>query len=293
MLNLADLATMAVIVSEGSLQAAAEKLHKTPSAISQTLKRLESDFGLQLFDRSGYRITLTDQGAALYKRSLPLLKEAHQLEQFAALLSSGQESRFTVTVHSVIPDEFYLSHLCELGKQFPDTVLCLLKEGFESPMQRLRDETSDLVIVCGNSTNCRMQEVESLHLGKVELIHVIHRQLLGECSAGEIIAADLKDCRQIVVSENHGIDSESAGISIDGNVWYVNDQATKISLITEGQGWGHLSRGSVREAIASGDLVALDADNGFQPFDLDIWALRKSGRSWGVVASTLWALLTP
>ncbi len=40
---------------EGSFAAASAKLFKTPSALSYTIHRLESDLNIQLLDRSGHR----------------------------------------------------------------------------------------------------------------------------------------------------------------------------------------------------------------------------------------------
>ena len=37
----------------GSFSAAAEALHRVPSAITYTVQKLEDDLGVQLFDRSG------------------------------------------------------------------------------------------------------------------------------------------------------------------------------------------------------------------------------------------------
>ena len=40
---------------EGSFAAASAKLYKTPSALSYTIHKLESDLNIQLLDRSGHR----------------------------------------------------------------------------------------------------------------------------------------------------------------------------------------------------------------------------------------------
>ncbi|PIN64677.1 LysR family transcriptional regulator [Klebsiella pneumoniae] len=44
---------------EGSFAAASAKLFKTPSALSYTIHRLESDLNIQLLDRSGHRARFT------------------------------------------------------------------------------------------------------------------------------------------------------------------------------------------------------------------------------------------
>ncbi len=50
------------IVRNGSLAAAARALNVTPSAVTQRLQQLESGFGLQLIERAGKRMQLTNDG---------------------------------------------------------------------------------------------------------------------------------------------------------------------------------------------------------------------------------------
>ena len=53
---------------EGSFAAASARLFKTPSALSYTIHRLESDLNSQLLDRSGHRAVLTDAEVELLLR---------------------------------------------------------------------------------------------------------------------------------------------------------------------------------------------------------------------------------
>ena len=57
----------------------AQKFLVPPSNISQSIKRLETELSVPLFDRSANRITLNAQGAAFYqkaKAALALLEDA-------------------------------------------------------------------------------------------------------------------------------------------------------------------------------------------------------------------------
>ena len=50
------------VISEGGFQAAATKLRRSHSAVFTAIRNLESQLGLKLLDRKGYRVTLTDAG---------------------------------------------------------------------------------------------------------------------------------------------------------------------------------------------------------------------------------------
>jgi LysR family transcriptional regulator, low CO2-responsive transcriptional regulator len=63
----------------GSVTRAAEALHLTPPAVSMQIKEIESQVGLQLFDRAGRRLSLSTAGeyfAVHAKRMLAALRDA-------------------------------------------------------------------------------------------------------------------------------------------------------------------------------------------------------------------------
>ena len=59
----------------GSIRLAAAELHKTPSAVSQQIKQLESTLGFALFERHARHISITDQGRELATTVTKLLTE--------------------------------------------------------------------------------------------------------------------------------------------------------------------------------------------------------------------------
>jgi DNA-binding transcriptional LysR family regulator len=63
-ITLAQLDCLEAVVAEGSLEGAAAKLGRTHPAIQTAIRELEGRLGLPLFDRSGYRLALTDRGKA-------------------------------------------------------------------------------------------------------------------------------------------------------------------------------------------------------------------------------------
>lgn len=56
---------------EGSFAAASAKLYKTPSALSYTVHKLESDLNIQLLDRSGHRAKFTAEKVTECPSAIP------------------------------------------------------------------------------------------------------------------------------------------------------------------------------------------------------------------------------
>lgn len=80
-MELAQLEIFLAIAEEGSVTAAAGKLHRVPSNISTRLKQLEEELGSELFRREKLRLHITDSGRTFLdytRRILSLTEEAKQ-----------------------------------------------------------------------------------------------------------------------------------------------------------------------------------------------------------------------
>ena len=74
-----NLNTFITVVECGSFTRAAERIHRTQSAVSMQIQRLESAVGKQLFERLGRSIRLTGEGEILFdhaRRILGVYREA-------------------------------------------------------------------------------------------------------------------------------------------------------------------------------------------------------------------------
>ena len=121
----------------GTLTAAAHALGITPAAASATLKRLESQLGTRLFERSTRAMRLTQQGQILLdyaRRAFELLDEGEsQLTADRAMLVGtvrvAAPSDLTRSVLLPVFDEFLSAHPgLQLRLSVADRVLDLLKD---------------------------------------------------------------------------------------------------------------------------------------------------------------------
>ena len=106
----ADIVTAMAVSRAGSIRAAANLLHKSQPAVSHAMMRLEEKLGFKLFDRSQYRIALTDQGRDFLQRTEALLSIDTQLNDYAEIIRKGQESTFQLAVWPMV-DNLSLIHI--------------------------------------------------------------------------------------------------------------------------------------------------------------------------------------
>ncbi len=80
MLNLSQLQTFVTVAAEGSMTAAADKLFLTQPAVSQQMKNMEDDLGVELIVRGAKQIKMTAQGEILYEHAKKILSLAQMAE---------------------------------------------------------------------------------------------------------------------------------------------------------------------------------------------------------------------
>lgn len=83
------LVVLRMVAAHGSVTAAAESLHYTPSAVSQQLRTLGRDLGVELVVQEGRGIRLTAAGRLLLERSHELLEKWEEIQGDLAETSQG------------------------------------------------------------------------------------------------------------------------------------------------------------------------------------------------------------
>src|SRR6266478_856958 len=92
-MDLSQLEVFLMVAREGRFSRAAEKLFRTQSAVSQTIRKLEQELGEPLFDRSSREGALTDAGRVLQEyaeRLLNLRSGAHDALKELREVQRGQ-----------------------------------------------------------------------------------------------------------------------------------------------------------------------------------------------------------
>lgn len=93
------LRTFVVVVEEGSITKAANRLLLQQPAVSMALKRLEQTVGHKLIDRRPGRFDLTEAGARLHALCRDIFTSVVRLPE--AMESSGEEISGHITIHTV------------------------------------------------------------------------------------------------------------------------------------------------------------------------------------------------
>lgn len=117
------------VVSSGGVQAAADNLGLTSSAVSQHLSALARETGLTLFQRQGRGIVPTQAGLELADQSEEAMRQWGRLDSVVADLREGRTGRLTVGYFASAGSAWMPALVKELTAELPDlTVELVLTE---------------------------------------------------------------------------------------------------------------------------------------------------------------------
>jgi DNA-binding transcriptional LysR family regulator len=125
MLDIQRLRVFRAVVASGSVQAAADHLGYTPSAVSQQLSALQKETGLVLFEKAGRGIAPTATARVLAAESEELMESLNRLGGVVDHLRDGRTGSLTIGAFSSAA-QFWLPEVASgLRREFPDLLLDL------------------------------------------------------------------------------------------------------------------------------------------------------------------------
>jgi DNA-binding transcriptional LysR family regulator len=137
---------LASIVDQGGFAQAAAALHKSQSAISYGVARLQEALDVSLLEVDGRRAVLTAHGKTLLKRARPLLRDLDTLEELARNLKQGWEPELRLVVDVAFPRERLLNIVAELQQLCPNTELQVSDAVLSGAEEAIVEQRADVVV---------------------------------------------------------------------------------------------------------------------------------------------------
>lgn len=242
----------------GTFQAAAKELHKVHTAVLYALKQLESQTGLSLFDRTGYRTRLTASGEQVLARARKLLDAERELMATCEELRSGWEPVLKVVVDAIFPVGPVLEVVRRLKQRKAPTRVMISVDSLSAVEQRFEVEQANVMITVLPPT---LSEVDVRPLPRLKARLVAHKQH-PLAKRKTVTTADLESQVMLTV---RGSDPrlQLATRSLDQqSTVHLPDFHSKKAAILAGLGFGWLPEWLIDDELARGALVALPLKEG-------------------------------
>ncbi|WP_248959804.1 LysR family transcriptional regulator [Sphaerisporangium perillae] len=124
-MDLRHLEVLVTVSDERTISAAARRLHVSQPALSQLVKRIETELGLELFDRSSSPLALTAAGREFLPQARGLL--AMYADAVAVARSAGRRRVVAIGATPMIAASLFAELLVERGTVTPHTEIQLVE----------------------------------------------------------------------------------------------------------------------------------------------------------------------
>lgn len=254
-LSIEALEVIDAIARKGSFAAAAESLFRVPSALTYTVRKLEDDLGVKLFDRSGHRATLTEAGAELLKEGRYLLEAAQVLECRVRRVATGIETDITVAFSDLFNVQPIFDVLQEFYAQQFGTRVKLSREVFGGSWDALVSGRADISI--GAPGDAPPGGGIATHpLGPIEFVFAVAPNHPLAALPEPLLQADIVQYRAVAAADSsRNLPPRTSGILSGQDVLTVPDMKTKLAAQIVGLGVGYLPAKMAKEAAEQGSLV--------------------------------------
>lgn len=255
-LSLDALMVLDSIDRNGSFAAAAEELHRVPSAVTYAVQKLEQDLNVSLFARTGRRAQLTPAGQELLHEGRRLLRAAQELEARTQRVAHGWEAELRIAVSDLIP----LTSIYPLVQRFYQTDcgtrLRISTEVLGGGWDALFTGRADLIV--GADGEGPPGGGYAVHpWTEVQFVFAVAPQHPLAASPEPLTSAELLRHRAISAADSsRHLAPRTVGLLSGQDVLTVPDTAAKLRAQRLGVGVGFVPRHLVQEDFAQGTLVA-------------------------------------
>jgi len=256
-LEIRHLKLVAAIAETGSVTRAGNRLHLTQSALSHQLRDAEEQLGVQLFERSSGKMTLTSAGERLLQSARCVLAELDRAELDIQKNGASAKGLIRISTQCSTVYHWFPSRLIAFQQRCPEVEVQLVIEATNNPFEALLEGKLDLALVSDPVRNRKIRYTPLFEDDFVVLVPPGHRLaeksfVEAEDIAGEtILIYPPKEESTLLMKV-----LEPAGIR-PKKVQEIMLTEAIIEMVIGGLGIAGVARWSAGPQLASGLLVGL------------------------------------
>lgn len=247
--------TLDAIDRHGSFAAAAEQLHKVPSALTYTLQKCEKDLDITLFDRSGHRAEWTESARHILKEGRHILTSLDNLAHSSQRLAEGWTTQYSLAIDHVLDFNQVVPLLSQAQLDIPWVPIHIQQGTLSGTWELLINHLVDLVLA-PNLSKPNASGIQTRVIGSMQMVLAVAGSHPLAAIDRAITEDDMADFPVVTVKDTaRQIAPLTAGIRNRKREIMVPDMATKIIAQKQGLGIGFLPLHRIQKEIFAGELI--------------------------------------
>jgi DNA-binding transcriptional LysR family regulator len=254
-LTLEALQVLDAVDKRGSFAGAANELNRVPSAITYTVRKLEDDLDVLLFERGGRVAKLTAAGRELLASGRRLLQAIDDTEKRVQRVASGWETELRIALDTIFPVAALHPLIDEFHRAGHQTRLRFSNEVLAGSWEAIKYDRADLVIGAPGWVAIA-NEIKTHKLGELRMSFVCAPSHPLAKAQEPLTEEQLLPHRVIAVADSSRLLAPlTIGIQQGQQVLTVPDMQAKLDAQLAGIGVGFLPFAWVATHLAAGRLI--------------------------------------
>ncbi|EPA8368411.1 DNA-binding transcriptional activator PunR [Vibrio fluvialis] len=254
MFSKSSLEMLDTVARLGSFTAAADVLHKVPSAISYGVRQVEVELGVVLFRRMPRKVELTPAGELFMQEARSLLRQMEELKAQTRRAAHGWQKTLKVTLDNVVKLDRMKPLVEDFYRTFEFAELQINMEVFNGSWEAISQGRADIVIGATSAVPVG-GDFEVRDMGILDWAFVmspahpcVREQVLTEAFVSQFPAICLDDTSSVLPKRHTGHYPQQRRLLLPN--WY-----SAIECLKNGVGVGYMPRHMAQPLLASGQLV--------------------------------------
>jgi len=152
-MDLRQLRAFVAIARQRNFTRAAEQLHIAQPAVSMTIRKLEEELELTLFNRQDKRVSLTAEGEVFLRHAERILDGCEAAESEMADLRGLASGEVRIGIPPMMSTYYFPRVICEFCERYPGLQLSVHGAGAESIQRMIARGEIDMGVVAGDNVS--------------------------------------------------------------------------------------------------------------------------------------------
>lgn len=287
MYSFEQLKVFITVCESGSFSAAARKLKRAQSGVSQAIANLEISINQELFNRDKNTPVLTANGKALLPIAKSILDQQNYFDQKLESLTNESEHELVIAVDESLMSTDLLQIFAPLADEFPITHIEIISASTFDIETLVREGTAQVGLVYADGE--LKVDMDFFLLGQARFLTITSPEH-PLATLSKVQDVDLKRYRQCV---HRSAQQKELWFSyaISSMVWYANTHQTIIDLVQQGIGWASVPELLIKDQLKHKSIVTLPVTHEYNGWLTPVGCLISRSHQSGPVLESVINLL--
>jgi DNA-binding transcriptional LysR family regulator len=260
-MNLQGMRALVLTAELGSVSAAARRMGKRQSQVSQWLSNLELDLGLTLFERTQNQILLNAAGEALLPSAIMALSQWDSFQGAAEVLALQGKNTLVLGVENYIPISSLNQAVVLFCQAFPKVNVEIISDNRDALLESFKTKEIDLVLVNEDLSLAQLQW-GYCRVGRYQDVFVVSpdHPLAGQVCDGR----ELAQYRELIWGRGE-MKADILDMGFSSHYCISPDFPQLLTLLGQLPAYSLLPKVLVQHKLDSGELVILNLANELAP----------------------------